>query len=135
MSTRIEVIGVCSVGDTDGAKTEEGAGCEPAIGTTTITTYNIRDGRGEGESGEEFIGIVLATRALDMVGVDVAVLQETKITDPVFASRSFEGKSILGAAADSDRRGGVALLIRENDFSRWTTKKRWGRTLFFRSSC
>ena len=41
-----------------------------------------------------------------MVGVDVVVLQETKITDPVFTSRSFEGYSTLAAAADSDRRGG-----------------------------
>ena len=43
---------------------------------------------------------------MDMVGVDVAVLQETKITDPAFASREFGGYSILTAAADSTRRGG-----------------------------
>ena len=83
-----------------------GADSEPASGIMTIATYNVRDGRGEGEGGEEFIGIVLAARALDMVGVDVVVLQETKITDPVFTSRSFEGYSTLAAAADSDRRGG-----------------------------
>ena len=51
-----------------------------------------------------------------MVGVHVAVLQETKITGPVFVSRSFEGYSILAAAADSDRRGGVALSVRETDY-------------------
>ena len=40
-----------------------GAGSEPASGTVTIATYNVRDGRGEGEGGEEFLGIVLAARA------------------------------------------------------------------------
>ena len=89
MPTRIKVVG--SDGGPDGAGTEGGAGSEPASGTVTITTYNVRDGREEGEDGEEFIGIVSAAQTLDMVGVDVAVLQETKITDPVFASRSFVG--------------------------------------------
>ena len=90
--------------------------CEPASNTVTIVTYNVHDGRGEGEGGEEFIGIVLAARALDMVDVDVDVFQETKIPDPVFASRSFEGYSILAVAADSDRRREVALLVRDNNF-------------------
>ena len=108
MPTRVEAVG----GDDgpDGARTEGGAGCEPASGTVTIATYNVRDGRGEGEGGEEYIGIVSAARALDMVGVDVAVLQETKITDPVFATRSFEGYTVLAAAADSDRRGGDSVI-------------------------
>ena len=88
MPTRIEVAG--GDGGPDGARTEGGAGSDPASGTVTIATYNVRDGRGEGEGGEEFIGIVLAARALDMVGVDVTVLQETKITDPIFATRNFE---------------------------------------------
>ena len=132
MPTRIEVLS--GDGDADGARTEGGAGCEPAIGTVTIATYSVRDGRGEGEDGEEFIRIVSEARALDMVGMDVAVLEETKVTDPVFAPRSFKGYSILAAAADSDRRGGVALLVRENNSSRWRMKKRWGQTLFC-SSC
>ena len=72
----------------------------------TIAAYNVRDGRGEGKGGEDYIGIVSASRALNMVGVDAAVLQETKITDPIFATRNFEGYSILAAAADSNRRGG-----------------------------
>ena len=97
------------------ARTEGEAGDEPASGTVTIATYNVRDGRGEGEDGEEFLGIVSAARAMEMVGVDVAVLQETKIVDPEFASRSFGDYSILAAAADSERRGGVALLVRESD--------------------
>ena len=104
MPTRIEVAG--GDGGPDGARTEGGAGSDPASGTVTIATYNVRDGRGEGEGGVEYIGIVSATRALDIVGVDVAVLQETKIVDPVFVTRSFEGYSVLAAAADSNRRGG-----------------------------
>ena len=47
--------------------------------------------------------------------MDVAVLQETKIGDPEFATRSFWGYSILAAAADSERRGGVALLVKESN--------------------
>ena len=92
--------------DKGGARIEGKAGSKPICDTVTIATYNVRDRRGEGEDGEEFIGIVSAARALDMVGVDVAVLQETKIVDPTFASRTFEGYTILAAAADSDRRGG-----------------------------
>ena len=47
----------------------------------------------------------------------VAVLQETKITDLVFAARNFKGYLILVTAADSDRRlGGVALLVRETNY-------------------
>ena len=97
------------------ARTEGEAGDKPASGTVTIATYNVRDGRGGGEDGEEFLGIVSAARAMEMIGVDVAVLQETKIVDPEFASRSFGDYSILAAAADSERRGGVALLVRESD--------------------
>ena len=110
MPTRI-VIG----GDKGGARTRGEVGDEPASGTITVATYNVRDGRGRGEDGEEYIGIVSSARAMGMMNVDVAVLQETKITDPVFAARNFEGYAILAAAADSDRRGGVALLVREND--------------------
>ena len=70
----------------------------------TITTHNLHDDRGEGEGGEEFLGIVSAARAMDMVGVDITVLQETKIMDPAFASREFGGYSILTAAADCNQR-------------------------------
>ena len=80
-------------------------GGEPACGTVTIATYNVRDGRGEGEGGEKFIGIVFTGQALDMVGVDMAVLQETKIMDLVFVSWSFEGYLILRTDAESNRRG------------------------------
>ena len=75
----------------------------------TIATYSVHDGRGEGEGREEFIGIVSVARALYMVGVDVGVLQETKITDPVFAARSFEGYSILAAQRTATGRGGSAF--------------------------
>ena len=72
MPTWIEVAG--GDGGSDGARTEGRAGCEPSSGTVTIATYTVRDGRGEGEGGEEYIGIVSAARALDMVGVDEPIL-------------------------------------------------------------
>ena len=43
-----------------GARIEGEAGDKPAISTMTIATYNVRDGRGEGEGGEEFLAIVPA---------------------------------------------------------------------------
>ena len=67
-----------------GARTKGKAGSEPVCGTVTNATYNVRDGRGKGDNGEEYIGVVSAARAMKMVGVDVAVLQETKIVDPAF---------------------------------------------------
>ena len=40
----------------DGARTEGGAGREPASGTVTIATYNVRDARGNGKAGRNSSG-------------------------------------------------------------------------------
>ena len=108
------------------AGTETGAGRRPACGTVTIATYNMRDGRGEGEDGEVFLGLCLAARAMGMTGVDVAFVQETKIVDPTFTTHKFEGYSILAVAADSERRGGVALLVKDRDGFKVENKKTVG---------
>ena len=57
-----------------------------------------------------------------MTNVDIAVLQEVKITNPQFATRRYEGYDVLTAAAGRDTNGkaggacgGVALLVRADD--------------------
>ena len=47
--------------------------------------------------------------------VDIAVLQEVKITDPKFAARKWAGYKILTAAAGTANCGGIALLVKEKD--------------------
>ena len=93
-----------------GTKTE--AGRQPACGTVSIATYSVRDERGEGEDGELFLGLCSAAPAMRMAGVDVAFVQETKIVEPPFATRSFEGYSVLAATADIERRGGWLFSLR-----------------------
>lgn len=39
--------------------------------------------------GKEFLGIISAAQKQETVDMDVAVLQETKTMDPVFASHNF----------------------------------------------
>ena len=92
-----------------GEKGEAGMGTEgnrrPACGTVSTATYNVRDGRGEGEDRQLFLGLCSTARAMEMTRVGVVFLQEMKIVDPTFANRSFKEYSILAAAADSERRG------------------------------
>ena len=73
----------------------------------SIASYNIRDGRNG--------GLQSAARALGRTMVDIAVLQEVKITDTRFATRKWAGYEILTAAAGTANCGGVALLVRESD--------------------
>ena len=47
----------------------------------------------------------MAAQALGITNIDVVVLQETEFMVAVFVACSFEGYSILAAAADSDERG------------------------------
>ena len=101
------------------------AGRRPACGTVSIATYSVRDGRGEGEDRQRFLGVCSAARAMKVTGGDVAFVQETKTVDPTFATREFEGYSVL-AAADSERRGGVAPLAKERDRFRVENKKAVG---------
>ena len=56
-----------------------------------MASYNIRDGCNG--------GLQSAARALDRAMVNIAVLQEVKITDAKFAARKWAGYKILTAAA------------------------------------
>ena len=58
-----------------------------------------------------------------MTGVGVAFVQETKMVNITFATCSFEEYSILAAAADSKRRGGVALLVKDREGFRVENEK------------
>ena len=59
--------------------------------------------------------------------VDIAVLQEVKITDPKFAARKWAGYKILTAAAGTANCGGVALLMKGKDRSDCLRGIRGGR--------
>ena len=58
-----------------------------------MATYNILDGRQE--------GLYSAVNALEAANVDIAVVQETKILDPAFATKRWAGYEIKPAAAGS----------------------------------
>ena len=75
-----------------------------------MATYNILDGRGE--------GLYSAARALKNANVDIAVVQETKILDPAFATKEWAGYEIKSTASGSTSCGGVALLARKSE---WVT--------------
>eukprot|EP00957_Ditylum_brightwellii_P093064 7086099-Ditylum_brightwellii.AAC.1 len=87
-------------------------------GTFTIATWNIRDGRGG--------GLVTACRALDQMGVDIAILQETKLTADAIYTRTADGYSIGASAARSGHQGGVALVSRESEAYELEETKFWG---------
>ena len=57
----------------------------------------------------------MAAQALGRLIVDIAVLQEVKITDSKYATKKWAGYKIRTAAAGTSNCGGVALLVREND--------------------
>ena len=72
-----------------------------------LASYNIRDGRNA--------GLLSAARALDHANVDVAFLQEVKMKNPKFASRTGYGYTIVTTAAGTMRCGGVLLMTRKSD--------------------
>ena len=61
------------------AKAGRGGRRRRPSGYFSVATYNIRDGRQE--------GLYSAARVLAEANVDIAVVQETKIMDPEFATR------------------------------------------------
>ncbi|KAL7523611.1 hypothetical protein ACHAXR_001156, partial [Thalassiosira sp. AJA248-18] len=69
-------------------------------------------------------GLESACRALDSLGVDVALLQETKLTNSVYTRRSFD-YSIVASDAPSAHQGGVALCWRESDAYEIEETKIW----------
>ena len=74
-------------------------------GTFTVATWNIRSGRNG--------GLESAARALESLGVDIAVLQETKLTGKKH-TRFTSGYHIIASEAESAQKGGIALAWREN---------------------
>jgi exonuclease III len=68
-----------------------------------IATYNIRNGQqGNLES---------ALRALQFMYVDLAILQETKISDEKY-TKAYFGYEVLASKADTVFQGGIALAYR-----------------------
>ncbi len=75
-------------------------------GTFSVTTWNIRSGRGA--------GLAAAAKGLRQMGVGCAVLTETKLTDdryPWF----IQGYHMIASRAMSPQQGGIALLWRESE--------------------
>jgi exonuclease III len=81
---------------------------DPASGTIRLATLNIISGRAE--------RLVAASRALQQMNVDVAILTETKITDECYTRHSF-GYEIRASKAPSTSQGGVAICWRDNELS------------------
>ena len=73
--------------------------------TLSVATWNIRSGRNG--------GLESACRALDSLGVDVAVLQETKLTGGIY-TRLSSGYSIVATDAPSSHQGGIALAWKDD---------------------
>jgi exonuclease III len=86
-------------------------------GTFRMGTYNIITGQGG--------GILSALRAMGKLGVDVGVLQETKMTKGIYPRRGF-GYSVFCTDAPSRQCGGVALFWRDCDGCAVEEQRRWG---------
>ena len=80
----------------------------------TITSYNIRDRRNG--------GLQSAARPLGKEEVNIAVVQEVKITDPQYANKDSNRYEIWTAALVSQNCGGVALIVQENDRYNFTVE-------------
>ena len=76
-------------------------------GTITVASWNIRDGRNGGLEG--------AAKGMNAANVDIAVLQETKLTGEAY-TRNSSGYFITATdAASSPGQGGIALCWREDN--------------------
>ena len=71
-------------------------------GAILVATHNGRDGKNEGLEG--------ATSVLDSLDVHICVVQETDITETIFATKWSCHYKILAAAAEINSCGGVTLL-------------------------
>jgi hypothetical protein len=74
-------------------------------GAFTLAAWNIRCGRNA--------GLISAAKGLVQMGVGLAVVTETKITDARY-TRLTSGYKILASKAASHNQGGIALLWKEN---------------------
>ena len=75
-------------------------------GTFTVASWNIRNGRNG--------GLESVVRALGLLGVDFAFLQETKLTDGIY-SRNTGRYSVIATRACSRSQGGVSLFWKESE--------------------
>ena len=89
---------------TTGSLTEASSRTDDS-GDITIATWNIRNGRNGGMES--------ACRALDKSGINIAVFQETKLTNDVY-TRSSSGYRIVASNAPSAHQGGIALVWQEH---------------------
>jgi len=86
-------------------------------------SWNIQSGRNG--------GLDSACRALESLGVDIAVLQETKLTGGVH-TRASHGYSIAASNAKSAHQGGIALAWKPHNLYEIAETKFWGpNTLAF----
>ena len=74
-------------------------------GAFTLAAWNIRCGRNA--------GLTSAAKGLAQMGVGIAVVTETKITDDRY-TRLASGYKILASKAASHNQGGIAMLWKEN---------------------
>jgi hypothetical protein len=74
-------------------------------GAFTLAAWNIRCGRNA--------GLTSAAKGLAQMGVGIAVVTETKITDACY-TRLTSGCKILASKAASHNQGGIALLWKKN---------------------
>jgi exonuclease III len=86
-------------------------------GTFRLATYNVRSGRNG--------GLESALRAMDSLGVDIGLFQETKLTGDIY-TRFSSGYSVIASNAPSAWSGGVAFFYREHDSFEVEEQKIWG---------
>jgi hypothetical protein len=70
-------------------------------GTFSVATWNIRSA--------QRAGLAAAAKGLHQMGVECAVLTETKLTDAQY-SKHVEGYHVIALEATSPQQGGIALL-------------------------
>ena len=75
------------------------------IDLISIATSNIQRGRNG--------CLETALRALDIMGLDLALLKETKLTNGIHTKYSSDYNNLLATSAASHRQGGVALVHKD----------------------
>jgi exonuclease III len=84
--------------------------------TFSVVTWNIRNGRNG--------GIESACRALAQMKANIAVLQETKLTQGIYTRHS-SGFSVVASEAPSAHQGGLALCWKESPLYELEEWKFW----------
>ena len=90
-------------------------------GTINIATWNIRCGLSE--------ALHSTGRALESLNVDFAFIQETKITDGIYPSRTEGGYNVISTNGFSSSKGGVALMWRRREYFEVKNQKEWNNNV------